>query len=92
MPAHDEQQHSSSSVEQIYPNLARWVKTHGWVEIGPVDYLRSFVRALDEGDMVWEGAETYPTLDDALSALDAGIHEFMRDQVHRTLNSLSRVA
>jgi hypothetical protein len=80
MPRHDEQQHPSASAEQTYPNLARWVQMHGWVEIGPVDYLRSFVRALDEGGMVWEGAESYSTLDDALRALDTGIHEFMHDQ------------
>jgi len=80
MPTYDEQQHPSVSVEQLYPSLTRWVKTHGVVEIGPVDYLRSFVRALDAGGMIWEGAESYPTLDDALRALDEGIQEFMRDQ------------
>jgi hypothetical protein len=45
-------------VEQAYPQIARWVTAHGWIEIGSDGYSRSFVRALDEGGMVWEGAET----------------------------------
>jgi hypothetical protein len=45
-------------VEQAYPHIARWVTAHGWIEIGSDGYSRSFVRALDEGGMVWEGAET----------------------------------
>lgn len=69
------------SVEQTYPHIARWVKTHGWIEIGPADYyLRSFVRALDEGGMIWEGASEYPTLDDALHALDDALRDWLREQ------------
>ncbi|HLL47357.1 MAG TPA: hypothetical protein VK399_11650 [Longimicrobiaceae bacterium] len=45
----------------------------GWIEIGRDDFSRSFVRALDIGGMVWEGAEEYDSLDDALRALDDGI-------------------
>jgi hypothetical protein len=54
----------AQSIEQIYPHLARWVKDHGFVEIGYDDYSRSFVRALDIGGMVWEGATRYLILDD----------------------------
>lgn len=55
-----------------YPNIAAWVRD-GWIEIGRDDYSRSFVRALDTGGMVWEGAEEYASLEEALQALDAGI-------------------
>ena len=41
--------------------------------LGRDDYSRSFVRALDAGGTVWEGEPSYPSLDDALAALDAGI-------------------
>lgn len=41
----------------------------------------SFVRALDEGGLVWEGGTTYATLDDALRDLDAGLAGWMREQL-----------
>jgi hypothetical protein len=39
---------------------------YGWIDIGHDDMSQSFVRALDEGGLVWEGQEDYATLDDAL--------------------------
>ena len=40
----------------------------------------SFVRALDEGGMVWEGQEHYPTLDAALQDLETALVAWMREQ------------
>jgi hypothetical protein len=62
----------ASFFEARYPNIAAWVQD-GWVEIGRDDYSRSFVRALDIGGMVWEGAEAYDSLEAALQDLDDGI-------------------
>lgn len=60
-----------------YPHITRWVQD-GLVEIGWTGFgTRSFVRALDDGGMVWEGAAEYSSLEDALAALDAGIAGFM---------------
>jgi hypothetical protein len=64
--------------EEIYPNIARWVTTYGWIEIGQDDYNSSFVRVLDEGGMVWEGSDDYETLDEAMQALEAGLAEWMK--------------
>lgn len=69
----------AESADQAYPHIARWVKTQGWVEIGPDAYRSSFVRALDEGGMVWEGTADYPTLDDAFRALDAALRDWLRE-------------
>lgn len=55
------------------PDITRWVMTQDWIEIGPDAYRPSFVRALDEGGMVWEGVMSYPTLDTALHALDTAL-------------------
>jgi hypothetical protein len=66
------------SFEAHYPNIASWVQD-GWIEIGRDDYSRSFVRALDIGGMVWEGATEYNSLDDALQALDAGIAAWLEE-------------
>jgi hypothetical protein len=65
------------SFEDSYPNIAAWVSNGGWVEIGYVEYTKSFVRALDEGGTVWEGASKYESIDDALEALDDGITEWV---------------
>ncbi len=69
-----------SPVEDAYPRMTEWVKTHGWIEIGQDDYSHSFIRALDIGGMVWEGGETYASLDDALQAAEQGLEAWMREQ------------
>ena len=69
------------SLGQVYPVIARWASGYGWVEFG-IDALdRLFVRALDEGGMVWEGEGEYKTLDEALQAMEAGLKGFMREHV-----------
>jgi hypothetical protein len=67
-------------VEQAYPRVARWVQGYGWIELGHDDMGRSFVRALDDGGLVWEGAASYACIDDALQALDAALATWLRDQ------------
>ena len=68
------------SIEELYPNIARWVDDYGWVEVGQNGESSSYVRALDKGGLVWEGHDDYQTLDDALKALDAGISKLMREE------------
>jgi hypothetical protein len=58
--------------EQIYPHIATWVHD-GWIEIGYSDYLHSYIRVLDQGGMVWEGDETYGSVEQALAAADTAI-------------------
>jgi len=60
------------SFDQRYPNIAGWVRD-GWIEIGRDEYSRSFVRVLDSGGLIWEGEEDYETVDETLSAAEAGI-------------------
>ena len=66
------------SFAALYPNIAAWVRD-GWVEIGRDDYPHSFVRALDTGGMVWEGAEEYGSLEEAFEDLDAGIAAWLEE-------------
>src|SRR5262249_23684881 len=73
---------SPDSFEAKYPHIASWVQD-GWVEIGSTDWSRSFLRAMDLGGLVWEGKEHYPSLEEALRALDAGIAEWLRGQTGR---------
>jgi hypothetical protein len=68
------------NLDATYPTIARWVTEYEWIEIGQDDMSQSFVKALDEGGLVWEGQEDYATLDDALQDLEAGFTAWMREQ------------
>lgn len=68
----------ASSFEDSYPNIAYWVGSCGWIELGRDDCRGSFVRALDEGGMVWEGGSDYGTPDEALGALEAALGEWVQ--------------
>jgi hypothetical protein len=67
----------ASSFEKSYPNIAHWVSSYGWIELGRDDYRPSLVRALDEGGMVWEGSAYYETVDEAFNALETALAEWM---------------
>ena len=64
---------TSTPFEAAYPNITAWVTDGGWIEIGGEIQRGSFVRALDEGGMIWEGAKRYKSVDKALQALERGI-------------------
>lgn len=66
----------TDTFESRYPHITEWVEGGNWVEIGQCDELHSFVRALDEGGMIWEGTSKYGTMDEALQALDDAIAEW----------------
>jgi hypothetical protein len=68
-----------ASFAEAYSNIVHWVLGGGWIEVGHTDYTRSFVRACDEGGMVFEGDSSYPTLEAALKALDAGIMAWLKE-------------
>jgi hypothetical protein len=67
------------SVDETFPHLTEWVRTHGWVEIGYDDARRSFIRALDSGGMVWERGMVYDTLESALQELDDALAVWMKE-------------
>lgn len=73
-----ETQTNQYSFESAYPNIARWV-LDGWIEIGYEYNTDSFVRALDEGGMVWQGKSKYPRLEDALKDLERGIAKWFEE-------------
>ena len=63
----------------LYRNIAFGVKG-GWIEIGRNDHSQSFVRALDEGGLVWEGEAEYSVFHYAPQALHAGIAVWREEQ------------
>lgn len=66
----------TGAFERAYPTLAAWVR-EDWVEIGRVEGGDSFVAALDEGGLVWEGRPSPPSLDDALAAMEQGLARWL---------------
>ena len=69
-----------TSFESLYPNTAYFVDAVGHLEIGTDDSpLTSFIRALDLGGMVWEGEDSYPTLDAAFADLERGLTAWMEE-------------
>lgn len=69
----------ANSFDDTYPNIAYWVESFGWIEVGQDEYSTSMVRALDEGGLVWEGKDTYETLDEAMQALERALGECIKE-------------
>ena len=66
------------TLEKHYPRLAAWV-LDGWLEVGYSDGTDSFIRLLDEGGTVWEGKNSYPTLDAALEDAEEAARKWSGD-------------
>jgi len=63
-----------------YPHITAWVREEeGWIEVGSDEFSFSFVRAVYGGGLAWEGKPTYPNMDEALRALDAGIAAWLSE-------------
>ena len=60
------------SLAERFPLLTQWI-LNGWIELGPTDWTRSFIRVLDEGGTVWEGKEAYETFEEAFAEAEAAI-------------------
>ena len=65
--------------EQKYPNLYRFVNEIGWLEIGLHPVVPCFVVAIDEGGTVYEGKESYPSMEDAFQDLEDHIKDWLEE-------------
>jgi hypothetical protein len=65
------------SFEARCPNISLWVTECGTVEIGYDPNTDSFVRAIDEGGMVWSGKRRYKNLDAAIHDLEMGLGQIL---------------
>ncbi len=70
----------ASAFEAAYPNIARWFKDFGIIEVGYAPGSDSLIRAIDEGEGVWAGRPRYETLDDAFKDLEAGIKAALKSR------------
>lgn len=63
-----------SELEKIYPAVADFVRTQGWIEIGDQEGCAFVVRALDYGGLVFE-TQKPKTLTEAMTALEKGLKQ-----------------
>jgi hypothetical protein len=70
---------ATDSPAQRCPYVARWCNQHGWIEVGFEWQDELFARAIHEGGPAGGGEGPYPTIDDALRALDDGIRDYMQE-------------
>jgi hypothetical protein len=67
----------SKTFEEQYPTIHRFVEEIGSIEIGQHEMISSFVRAYDFGGTAYEGKDSYPSLEEALQDLEAGIKAYL---------------
>jgi hypothetical protein len=67
-----------SPLDAAYPTVYRFIRTHGWIEIGDQQGYGFIVRALDYGGLVFETKTK--TLTEAMAALEKGITKFLKEQ------------
>jgi hypothetical protein len=72
---------TTSAGSASYPHLWRWGAEFGTVEIGHCGQTYSFIRVLDQGGIVWKGRRSYWTLDAALADAEAGVSQWMKDEL-----------
>jgi hypothetical protein len=63
----------------LYPNIARWVQSYGWIEMGADHDRSSLLRAWDTDGIVWESKADDATLDDTLRVLESFLAQRMRE-------------
>ena len=69
----------TSTFARTFPNLARWVTSHGWIEPGDDGASPSFVRVLDEGGMIYEGMDSEASADGALQEAESAVSAWFEE-------------
>ena len=66
-------------IDEQYPTLSEWILSGaGWIELGQDEYSDSLVRILDIGGLLWESAQDYPTLADALADAEEALKRILK--------------
>ena len=68
-----------AAFKELYPAIAEYVSGWGWIEMRRDERNRSFVRALDEGGLVWEAPSKISSADKAFEALESALHKIMTE-------------
>jgi hypothetical protein len=63
----------TTTFEDLFPAIAEWIDTRGWIEFGQDDQSRSMARVLDEGGMIWEGKKKYPSINEVFADVEQAL-------------------
>jgi hypothetical protein len=66
-------------IEGQYPNVAKWVKGYGWIEIGIHDWEGFQARALDEGGLIYENTDC-DSLAGAMKGLETELGRWFKER------------
>jgi hypothetical protein len=66
-------------VEPQYPNVAKWVKDYGRIEVGNHEWEGFQARALDEGGLIYENSDC-DSLAGAMQALEEELRAWFKEQ------------
>ena len=69
----------NKSFEEKYPNLTDFIYTQGVIKIGYDEDTSSFVVAYDEGGTIYEGQDSYNSLEEAFEDLETGITAYLEE-------------
>ncbi len=62
-----------------YPSISKFINGGGQLDIGYVQELDSYIVASDKRDIIWEGRDTYESLEDALDHAEQGLKKLNDD-------------
>lgn len=69
----------TAAFDHTYPHIARWVKQYGWIELGQDEFGTPLTRAMDASGIVWEAKDPYPTVEEALQAMEVSLADWLSD-------------
>jgi hypothetical protein len=69
-----------SSFEADFPEITRWIKEFGRIEIGGASFADPFVKAVNRDGIRWSGKREYTSIDEALKDMECGIEGVLVEQ------------
>ena len=76
---HPQTRSTGDSFTERYPNIAFWIKEHGWIELGYDDRTDTCARAIDEGGMPWSGGDIRQTVEEWMQNLEIGVKDCLEE-------------
>jgi len=67
------------AIEEAFPNLAKWVRGYGWIEIGEQEQFGFVAKALDQGGLIFEDDQCN-TLAEAMMSMEMALSAWFKEQ------------
>ena len=67
----------SHKMKLTFSAIDYWVTSVGWIEIGDDGSSPTWIRALDQGGLVWASDDRYTSVDEAFDALETALRAWL---------------